>query len=261
MHSDLLLLGAAVLWAQLICDLIPFSLLSVDSLTADSMKFSQTLKFNRRPDWEIHYINYAHLKRLITKVQQAEFAEQNNLPLHFGDEEAGVRSPLLSQTSFNRQQSVSAALTRQQSFTISAAQCDEAFIKALDSELARIIQFYMRKESELLARFESAALRIHSIEGPALPGPAALDTAQRIQFWSQDTKEIALEREKLRSEMTDLYEQLHALSKYLELNFTGFRKILKKHDKMTSQVITAVTRLQLHPANCAHQHTQHKPMA
>jgi SPX domain protein involved in polyphosphate accumulation len=45
---------------------------------------------------------------------------------------------------------------------------------------------------------------------------------------------VLAERESLKQRLTDLYKALDDLKKYVEINRTGFRKIIKKHDKMVS---------------------------
>jgi SPX domain protein involved in polyphosphate accumulation len=42
-----------------------------------------------------------------------------------------------------------------------------------------------------------------------------------------------VEREALRQKIQELFVYFNGLLEYLELNYAGFRKIIKKHDKMT----------------------------
>lgn len=69
------------------------------------------------------------------------------------------------------------------------------------------------------------------------PFPAdlsALQSAQRTAFWSQNSRPVAAQREKLRAALEELYATSSNLASYVEQNRTGFRKILKKHDKLVS---------------------------
>ena len=47
------------------------------------MKFTHQIKFNSVPEWRDHYIDYAHLKKIIYAISKAEADEQQ----HGHDEE------------------------------------------------------------------------------------------------------------------------------------------------------------------------------
>lgn len=68
--------------------------------------------------------------------------------------------------------------------------------------------------------------------GPLLLDPT--DPAQRAAFWSRGGRASAAQREQLRSQLEELYATASNLQNYVQANRTGFRKILKKHDKLTS---------------------------
>uniref|UniRef100_A0A7S0WPN7 SPX domain-containing protein n=1 Tax=Chlamydomonas leiostraca TaxID=1034604 RepID=A0A7S0WPN7_9CHLO len=59
----------------------------------------------------------------------------------------------------------------------------------------------------------------------------------RVQFWSEvasrrEGRELRMLRDKLRQRFTDIFTTLNDLVEYLELNREGFRKVIKKHDKL-----------------------------
>ncbi|GBF95096.1 low-affinity phosphate transporter [Raphidocelis subcapitata] len=58
---------------------------------------------------------------------------------------------------------------------------------------------------------------------------------RRTAYWAANDRGVAAERERFRQKLVGLFVQLDGLKKYLEMNHTGFRKILKKHDKETTQ--------------------------
>jgi phosphate transporter len=141
------------------------------------MKFTHVLKFNAVPEWKEHYINYPVLKKLLTQAHQAE-AEGFYEGIPAADEEAGSRTPLLSQA-------LSPSISRQGSTSTRAF--DSEFVKQLDQELSKIITFYLRKEAELLGQYESFSFRMHSLEGLPSPPPETtegLATPERVAFWS-----------------------------------------------------------------------------
>eukprot|EP00736_Rhodelphis_marinus_P008619 Rmarinus@m.13607 len=93
---------------------------------------------------------------------------------------------------------------------------ESSFTRALDCELERINSFYLEKERELTELVEGL-----------LRDAEVLLTAES----EGDTME--LERVEFYKHSTEIYVLLRALKDYVDLNFTGFRKILKKHDKVT----------------------------
>lgn len=60
------------------------------------------------------------------------------------------------------------------------------------------------------------------------------DPAQRAAFWARGGRAPAGQREALRAQLEELYATASNLQNYVKANRTGFRKILKKHDKLTS---------------------------
>lgn len=76
------------------------------------------------------------------------------------DEEAGPRSPLLSaQSSVTLSRSMSAGAAA------SSEQREKEFLEALDSELAKIIRFYLKKEAEINAQFQELSMQVQHAEG------------------------------------------------------------------------------------------------
>jgi SPX domain protein involved in polyphosphate accumulation len=74
----------------------------------------------------------------------------------------------------------------------------------------------------------------HPLTVATFADDSALQTAQRTAFWSQSSRAVAAQREKLRAALEELYATSSNLASYVEQNRTGFRKILKKHDKLVS---------------------------
>lgn len=197
------------------------------------MKFTHVLKFNSVPEWRESYINYPLLKKLILAASTAEAYEayEGHPPerLSHADEEARPRSPLLSaQTSISRSLSV----------TITSEQREKEFLEALDSELAKIIRFYLKKEAEITAQYQELSMQVQHAEG--IHPEQAADPAQRAAFWSRGGRASAAQREQLRSQLEELYATASNLQNYVQANRTGFRKILKKHDKLTSHPLSSM---------------------
>ncbi|WIA37569.1 hypothetical protein OEZ86_014475 [Tetradesmus obliquus] len=201
------------------------------------MKFTHTLKYNSVPEWRESYINYSLLKKLILAASTAEYHEAYEGVHPSADlEDAGPRSPLLSGQS---------SLSRSLSVTMTREQREKEFLETLDNELAKIIRFYLKKEAEITAKYEEVSMMVQHAEGIPSPTPgqatdlSALQSAQRTAFWSQNSRPVAAQREKLRAALEELYATSSNLASYVEQNRTGFRKILKKHDKLVSHPMSS----------------------
>ncbi|CAL5222730.1 g5137 [Coccomyxa viridis] len=211
------------------------------------MKFSHALKFNANSAWKDHYINYNRLKKLIYR-KEAE--ETKGLSLNFPDVANRTSIDLERQDMLERQ--VSMALE-------GGHGVEDDLEKAFDSELLRIVQFYQKKEAELLEgaeELERLERQVRSSPGRAsqtLTAPAGrrssgahddpeqplLDTgneaeelAEQSRFWAQNAVNVRIAREKLRDKLQEQFVDLQALVDFVEVNRTGFRKALKKHDKV-----------------------------
>ncbi|KAK9828735.1 hypothetical protein WJX72_001792 [[Myrmecia] bisecta] len=190
------------------------------------VKFSHVLNVERLEEWKQFYLNYSALKKLVYQIVSAQGARAL---------QDGIQAPLVN----------------------SVESLEKDFEGALNQELAKIVQFSLAKQSELLSALEDLDLRAHRVQGPrssrrtqsveaameagVADGPPAggrrlerASSALDPTFWLADVSPAtARERERLRSELNELYVKLHGLLDYVQLNHTGFRKILKKHDKST----------------------------
>jgi len=93
---------------------------------------------------------------------------------------------------------------------------DESFFSLCDKDLAKINIFYTEKIAEAKRKF--AMLR-SELEG------SVFEQATRKKMQRTKVTDLKLA-------FSEFYLSLILLQKYQNLNFTGFRKILKKHDKM-----------------------------
>lgn len=108
------------------------------------------------------------------------------------------------------------------------ANFDETFFHYCDSELKKINTFFSEKLAEATRKF--AALQIElksSMEAAASGKTKASKAAQaaRAALPYRKTQELKLA-------FSEFYLSLILLQNYQNLNHTGFRKILKKHDKL-----------------------------
>lgn len=100
----------------------------------------------------------------------------------------------------------------------------ETFFSYCDQELKKINTFYSEKLAESQRRY--AALSVELKE--------ANENAQKItkKNASQKTQIPQRKIQELKLAFSEFYLSLILLQNYQNLNYTGFRKILKKHDKL-----------------------------
>lgn len=103
-----------------------------------------------------------------------------------------------------------------------SSQLEEAFVQSLEKELDKVYNFVKLRHSEILRRIDSVEklvdATVHNSQGCTDP--------QELQFYQQDF-------ENLEEELSDIIADVHDLAKFARLNYIGFQKILKKHDKQT----------------------------
>ncbi|XP_029658750.1 xenotropic and polytropic retrovirus receptor 1 [Formica exsecta] len=159
------------------------------------MKFAEHLSAHITPEWRKQYISYEEMKAMLyTAVEEAPSDES-------------VEPEVISRH---------------------FASFDEVFFTFCDRELKKINTFYSEKLAEATRKY--AALQ------------SELKTALELQQGSGKNKGKAnvkpvLSTRKLRDlklAFSEFYLSLILLQNYQNLNHTGFRKILKKHDKLLS---------------------------
>ncbi|XP_029032635.1 xenotropic and polytropic retrovirus receptor 1 homolog [Osmia bicornis bicornis] len=159
------------------------------------MKFAEHLSAHITPEWRKQYISYEEMKAMLyTAIEEAPSVES-------------VEPEVISRH---------------------FASFDEVFFTFCDRELKKINTFYSEKLAEATRKY--AALQ------------SELKTALELQHGGgkhkgKATVKAHLPTRKLRElklAFSEFYLSLILLQNYQNLNYTGFRKILKKHDKLLS---------------------------
>uniref|UniRef100_A0A1I7VYT8 Xenotropic and polytropic retrovirus receptor 1 n=1 Tax=Loa loa TaxID=7209 RepID=A0A1I7VYT8_LOALO len=168
------------------------------------MKFGEQLSSHLTPEWRKQYIRYEALKSMLYEMMAG-------LPT---EPEA-------------REQYVS--------------RMDEKFFAECERELTKINLFYSQKIAEAQGKFHELNAELMAFK-EALENreiQSVTDSAplrQRIKRHSISVRNITREHAKtsqqLKLAFSEFYLALVLLQNYQQLNATGFRKILKKHDKL-----------------------------
>jgi vacuolar transporter chaperone complex subunit 4 len=108
-------------------------------------------------------------------------------------------------------------------------------VKELESELDKVFTFQKVKSQEIIQRIKAAEAEVNIVVSKAdSTGP---DAPSEEDF-------ILLEED-----LSDIIADVHDLARFTQLNYTGFTKIIKKHDKQTKWQLKPVfaTRLKAKP--------------
>uniref|UniRef100_A0A1B6D1A0 SPX domain-containing protein n=2 Tax=Clastoptera arizonana TaxID=38151 RepID=A0A1B6D1A0_9HEMI len=161
------------------------------------MKFAEHLSAHITPEWRKQYINYEEMKSM----------------LYYAEEQAP-----------------SAELVGPDILSRYLAKFDEQFFHYCDKELTKINTFYSEKLAEATRKFGN--LRSELSESQE-------DEFQAKEGFFSNRPKILRKRnvparkiQELKLAFSEFYLSLILLQNYQNLNFTGFRKILKKHDKL-----------------------------
>ncbi|XP_029663976.1 xenotropic and polytropic retrovirus receptor 1-like [Formica exsecta] len=168
------------------------------------MKFAEHLSAHITPEWRKQYINYEEMKALLyAAVEQAPSADVS---------EAHVLESYFSKF-------------------------DEKFFHYCDKELAKINTFYSEKLAEATRRFSTLNNDLSEILSVSEDGQSRKARYRRHILHKKTVSARKLQELKLA--FSEFYLFLILLQNYQNLNFTGFRKILKKHDKLLNVDIGA----------------------
>ena len=118
---------------------------------------------------------------------------------------------------------------------------EAAFIRQLEGELDKIFTFQKLKSKEIIGRIKSSESEVKQV----------VDRQEELNHASDAETDESLEEDfqLLEADLSDIIADVHDLAKYTQLNYTGFQKIIKKHDKQTSIALrpTFATRLKAKP--------------
>ena len=112
---------------------------------------------------------------------------------------------------------------------------EKAFVAQLEAELEKVFSFQRVKSGEIVRRIKNSEREVIEVVG-RIGEPNGQDPSE---------DEFLL----LEEDLSDIIADVHDLAKFTQLNYTGFQKIIKKHDKLTSWHLKPVfaTRLRAKP--------------
>ncbi|KIV90589.1 hypothetical protein PV10_07875 [Exophiala mesophila] len=118
---------------------------------------------------------------------------------------------------------------------------DEAsFIRQLEAELDKVFTFQKLKSQEIVSRIKAAEAEVKQV----------VERQEQLNSSDPESDEdLEGDFELLEADLSDIIADVHDLAKYTQLNYTGFQKIIKKHDKQTNMYLrpSFATRLKAKP--------------
>lgn len=126
---------------------------------------------------------------------------------------------------------------------------EESFVSQLEGELEKVFTFQRVKSGEIIRRIQISEKEVHDvISGLSQRRPPATANGSPPDLQEQDlpTEDDFM---LLEEDLSDIIADVHDLAKFTRMNYTGFQKIIKKHDKETQWILKPVfaTRLKAKP--------------
>ncbi|OQD77758.1 hypothetical protein PENDEC_c002G05959 [Penicillium decumbens] len=113
---------------------------------------------------------------------------------------------------------------------------EKHFVTLLESELEKVFNFQKRKSEEIVDRIKSSEHDVSDVVSRLDNSTGARRQSVRASR-PQPTDEDFLLLEQV---LSDIIADVHDLAKFTQLNYTGFQKIIKKHDKETNWFLRPV---------------------
>ena len=114
---------------------------------------------------------------------------------------------------------------------------EELFLNALETELDKVYSFTKVKNTEVNRRIKESESYVYEV----------VDALHRYENHDPSITNPPLEEDfqDLEEELSDIIADVHDLAKFTRLNYTGFQKIIKKHDKITKFTLKPVFQARL----------------
>lgn len=100
---------------------------------------------------------------------------------------------------------------------------EKAFVQQLEGELDKVFTFQKLKSEEIVRRIKLSEREVKTV----------VERQESLNVAGDADSELEEDFELLEADLSDIIADVHDLAKYTQLNYTGFQKIIKKHDKQT----------------------------
>ncbi|KAH8153368.1 uncharacterized protein LAJ45_02180 [Morchella importuna] len=121
---------------------------------------------------------------------------------------------------------------------------EKEFVQALEVELDRVFNFQKLRSSDIVRRIKVSEKEVEDVVKKLDSRPPARrqNAAPGVQGEDGDEASGPTEEdfEMLEADLSDIIADVHDLAKFTQLNYTGFQKIIKKHDKQTGWMLRPI---------------------
>lgn len=111
---------------------------------------------------------------------------------------------------------------------------EEHFVDTLEQELDKVYNFFRLKHKEILRRVKE----VETLVEKTVQASKNATDLEDLQYFEQDFQD-------LEDELSDIIADVHDLNTFTRLNYIGFQKILKKHDKLTKFILKPIFQARL----------------
>ncbi len=109
------------------------------------------------------------------------------------------------------------------------------FVTLLESELDKVFNFQKLKSEEIVRRIQESDKDVDDVVSRLNSSRDARGTGRSSRGPPSDEEFLMLEQV-----LSDIIADVHDLAKFTQLNYTGFQKIIKKHDVCTLCIFVLV---------------------
>ncbi|CAB3402428.1 unnamed protein product [Caenorhabditis bovis] len=175
---------------------VPFVAPALRRVCIPYMKFGEQLVSHLTPEWRKQYIDYERLKSLLYDNMLEVPAEDDRREEHI-------------------------------------ARLDEIFFNECEQELTKINLFFSQKSAEAQGKYHELQSELQTFKEVLESRNEPMNLRRRFGGKDKLHKEATRSEQQLKLAFSEFYLSLVLIQNYQQLNATGFRKILKKHDKLT----------------------------
>jgi SPX domain protein involved in polyphosphate accumulation len=103
---------------------------------------------------------------------------------------------------------------------------ETTFVTLLESELEKVFLFQKRKSEEIVERIKASEVEVNDVVSRLDDSTGSRRQSARTSRPPPTDEDFLL----LEQDLSDIIADVHDLAKFTQLNYTGFQKIIKKHD-------------------------------
>ncbi|KAL9103970.1 MAG: hypothetical protein Q9163_001032 [Psora crenata] len=120
---------------------------------------------------------------------------------------------------------------------------EKSFVAQLEGELEKVYTFQRVKAEEIVRRIRASEKEVNDVIARLNQrGPRPGQQNDGVGKAGNDDDDVPTEDDfaLLEEDLSDIIADVHDLAKFTQLNYTGFQKIIKKHDKQTRWILRPV---------------------